>query len=45
MNFMGKRQVAVKQIPKSDDPDEIKVLRFRTAKIILEPFSDKIVNL
>jgi len=27
MNFMGKRQVAVKQIPKSDDPDEIKRLR------------------
>ena len=25
MNFMGKRQVAVKQIPKSDDTDEIKV--------------------
>lgn len=30
MNFMGKRQVAVKQIPKSDDPDEIKV--FSSAK-------------
>jgi hypothetical protein len=32
MNFMGKRQVAVKQIPKSDDPDEIKV-RFKSLRI------------
>ncbi|CBY36013.1 unnamed protein product [Oikopleura dioica] len=35
MNFMGKRQVAVKQIPKSDDPDEIKRLRITSARLAL----------